>query len=166
MRDLASQLQSLSPQDRAQLAQALAAAARQAKDPQMSASLQKASPTLADGDLIGAELALQGLAGQLDALQQQENNDQETAAAINGLEAARQQLASQADRAAGQSPATAPASPRASGSGNGNSNGNGNGSANGSGNGNGNGNGGGARGAGGGRRPGVRAGVGAGGAGA
>ncbi|OLB82172.1 MAG: hypothetical protein AUI15_38360 [Actinobacteria bacterium 13_2_20CM_2_66_6] len=149
MRDLASQLQSLSPQDRAQLAQALAAAARQAKDPQMSASLQKASSTLADGDLIGAELALQELAGQLDALQQQENNDQEIAAAINGLEAARQQLASQADRDAGQSPATASASPRASGSGNGNSNGNGNGSANGSGNGNGNGNGGGSGGAGG-----------------
>ena len=115
----------------------------------MSASLQKASSTLADGDLIGAELALQELAGQLDALQQQENNDQEIAAAINGLEAARQQLASQADRDAGQSPATASASPRASGSGNGNSSGNGNGSANGSGNGNGNGNGGGSGGAGG-----------------
>jgi hypothetical protein len=150
IRQLASQLQSLSPQDQAALAKALAAAAQQAKDPQMAASLQQASSALQSGNLGAAASALNDVAGQLDSLQQQENTNQEVAAAINGLEAARQQLAAQADRDSGTSPSGAAASPSAgasgSGSGNGNANGNGNGNgngnSNGSGNGNGNGNGG------------------------
>src|SRR5439155_206060 len=97
LRDLASQLQSLSPQDRAQLASALAAAAQQTKDPTMAASLRQASSALASGDTSAAAIALNGLAGQMDSLQQQESNDQQIAAALNGLEAARQQLAAQSE---------------------------------------------------------------------
>jgi len=146
LRDLASQLQSLSPQDRAQLASALAAAAQQAKDPQEAASLRQASTALAGGDLSAATLALNDVAGQLDSLQQQLNNDQEIAAALNGLEAARQQLASQADRDARQTnPGAASGSPRAGasggdgGTGTGTGTGNGNGSGSGSGTGSGSG---------------------------
>ncbi len=142
IRQLASQLQSLSPQDRAELARALAAAAQQAKDPQMAASLQQASSALQSGDLGAAALALNDVAGQLDSLQQQENTNQEVASAINGLEAARQQLAGQADRDSGTSPsgASASASPSAGASGSGGANGTGNGNGNSNGNGNGNGN--------------------------
>ena len=151
LRDLASQLQSLSPQDRAQLASALAAAAQQAKDPQEAASLRQASTALAGGDLSAATLALNDVAGQLDSLQQQLNNDQEIAAALNGLEAARQQLASQADRDARQTnPGAASGSPRAgasggdggTGTGTGNGDGSGSGSGTGSGSGAGSGSGG------------------------
>jgi len=147
LRQLASDLQSLSPQDRAQLAQALTQAAQQAKDPQMAASLQKAASALGKGDLVAAGAALDEVSRQLDSLQQQESNDQEIAAAINGLEASRQQLASQADRDSGsasQSQASATAS--ASGSGGGSGNGSGSGSTpggSGSGSGSGSGNGGG-----------------------
>ena len=141
LRQLASDLQSLSPEDRAQLAQALAQAAQQAKDPQMAASLQKAASALGKGDIVAAGAALDEVSGQLDSLQQQESNDQEIAAAINGLEASRQQLASQADRdsgAASQAQASAGGSAGAGGSGNGNGSGNtpgasGSGSGNGSG---------------------------------
>lgn len=156
LRDLASQLQSLSPQDRAQLAKALAAAALQAKDPTMAASLNQASTALESGDMTAAAIALNDLAGELDSLQQQENNDQQIAAAINGLEAARLQLASQADRDAAQSTSgTATGSPSAgasgggSGTGTGNPNGNGQGNGTDSGNGNGNGSGSGSGGSGG-----------------
>jgi hypothetical protein len=146
LRQLASDLQSLSPQDRAQLAQALAQAAQQAKDPQMAASLQKAASALGKGDIVAAGAALDEVSGQLDSLQQQESNDQEIAAAINGLEASRQQLASQADRDSGSaSQAQASASAAASGSGSGNGNGSGNNpgsTGNGSGSGSGNGGGG------------------------
>ena len=145
LRQLASNLQNLSPTDRAQLAQALAQAAQQAKDPQMAASLQKAGAALAKGDIAVAGAALNEVAGQMDALQQQESNDQEIASAINGLEASRQQLASQADRDSGSSStsqASASASAGTSGSGNGNGNGSGQGSNQGSGAGNGTGNGG------------------------
>lgn len=149
LRALASQLPSLSPQDRAELAKALAAAAQQAKDPKMASSLKQASTALESGDTTAAAIALNDLAGQLDSLQQQENNDQQIAAAINGLEAARQQLASQADRDAAQpgsgtgsgSPSAA-ASGSGGGTGTGNGNGSGNGNGQGSGNGSGNGNGG------------------------
>ncbi len=145
IRDLASQLQNLSPQDRAQLAQALATAAQQAKDPEMAASLQQASSALASGDVSAAATSMDALAGQLDSLQQQESNDQQIAAAINGLEAARQQLASQADRDAAGAGASASPSAGAGGSGSagsgaggsGNGTGNGTGSGNGSGTGNG-----------------------------
>jgi len=146
VRALASQVQSLTPQQKAELAKALAQAAQQSQDPAMAASLQQASSALASGDASAAALALNQVASQLDSLQQQENNDQEIAAAINGLEAARQQLAAQADRDAGQAAASgSPASgtgsggAQASGSGNGNGNGNGSGTGNGSGNGNGSG---------------------------
>ncbi len=148
MRNLASQLQSLSPQDRAELAKALAQAAQQAQDPAMAASLQQASTALANGDVGGAAIALNNVAGQLDSLQQQVDNNQDIASAINGLEAARQQLASQADRDAGQ--ATSPASPGTGGSTPGNGNGSGNGIGNGNGNGTGSGNGSGSSGGGGG----------------
>jgi hypothetical protein len=148
VRNLAAQLPNLSPQERAQLAKALAGAAQSAKDPAMAASLQRASDALSSGDLAAAAAALNGLAGQLDSLQNQQNNDQQIASAINGLEAARQALAAQVDRdAAGSSAANggAGASPAAgasaaAGSGNGNANANGNGTANGNGNGSGNGN--------------------------
>src|SRR5260370_157195 len=144
MRNLASQLQSLSPQDRAELAKALAQAAQQAQDPAMAASLQQASTALANGDVGGAAIALNNVARQLDSLQQQVDNNQDIASAINGLEAARQQLASQADRDAGQatspaSPGTGSGNPQASGSGNGNGNANGNGNGSGTGNGSGSG---------------------------
>ncbi len=143
VRNLAAQLPSLSPEERAQLAKALASAAKSAKDPAMAAALQRASDALSSGDLGTASAALNDLAGQLDSLQNQQNNDQQIASAINGLEAARQALAEQADRDAAGSPATAGAgaSPVAgaspAGDGNGNANGNGNGSGSGSGNGNG-----------------------------
>jgi hypothetical protein len=143
LRDLASQLQSLSPQERAQLAQALATAAQHAQDPTMAASLHRASNALAAGGVATAAAALSDLAGQLDALQSQQNTDQQVASAINSLEAARQQLAAQADRdAAGSGAASAngDASPGAS-AGAGNGNGNGNGNPNGTGNGSGSGNG-------------------------
>jgi hypothetical protein len=147
LRSLAAQLPAMSAKDRAELAKALAAAAQQASDPQMAASLQQASAALSKGDIAAATLALNDVASQLDSLQQQESNDQEIAAAINGLEAARQQLADQADRDAGRSTATASGSPSAgasgasngSGTGSGNANGTGSGTGNGSGSGNGNG---------------------------
>ncbi len=140
VRNLAAQLPSLSPEERAQLAKALASAAKSAKDPAMAASLQRASDALSSGDLGAASAALNDLAGQLDSLQNQQNNDQQIASAINGLEAARQALAEQADRDAGGSKTPtvgAGASPAAGATGNGNANGNGNGSGSGSGNGNG-----------------------------
>lgn len=145
LRDLATQLQSLSPQDRSALANALADAARHSQDPAMAASMQKASDALAGGDLNGAAAALNDLSGQLAALQQQQSNDQEIAAAVNGLESARQQLAAQADSDAGvasTSPATGSPSSGSGGSassGNGNGNGSGNASGNGTGSGNGSG---------------------------
>jgi len=158
LRDLASQLQSLSPSDRAALAKALADAAQHAKDPAMAASMQRASDALASGDLGGAAAAMNDLSGQLDALQQQLSNDQEIAAALNGLEGARQQLAAQADRdagaasastAAGSSPASGSSATGGSGSGSGSGTGSGNGAGNGSGTGSGNGSGNGSGGSGG-----------------
>jgi hypothetical protein len=137
LRDLAAQLSTLSPQDRAQLAAALAAAAKHSQDPAMAAAMQQAASSLAQGDVSAAAAALDGLAAQLDSLQQQMNNDQEIASAINGLEAARQQLASQADQDSGQ--ASASSSSTAAGSTPQNTSGNGNGSQNGNGNGQGNG---------------------------
>jgi uncharacterized membrane protein YgcG len=116
LRALASQLQSLSPQDRAALAKALANAAQHAQDPAMAASLQKASNALASGDLSGAAIALNDVATQLDSLQQQVSNNQEIATAVSSLEAARQQLASQADADAGVT-AASPASGASPGSG-------------------------------------------------
>jgi hypothetical protein len=146
LRDLASQLQSLTPQERAQLAKALADAAQHPQDPAMAASLQIASAALSSGDVAAASGALTNLAGQLDSLQAQQNNDQAIASAINGLEAARQGLAAQADRSASASSsanasaAASASAAAAAGAGNGNGNGNG-GNGNGAGNGNGNGNG-------------------------
>jgi hypothetical protein len=132
VRSLASQAQSLSPQQKAELAKALAQAAQQSQDPAMAASLQQASSALASGDASAAAIALNQVASQLDSLQQQVSNDQEIAAAINGLEAARQQLAAQADRDAGQATpgstgSTGSSGAQASGAGNGNGNGTGNG---------------------------------------
>lgn len=149
VRNLAAQLPNLSPQERAQLAKALAAAAQNAKDPAMAASLQQASDALSNGDLAAASAALSALAGQLDSLQNQQNNDQQIASAINGLEAARQALAAQADRdaagsgaasgGAGASPAASASGAEGNGSGNGTGNGNGTGTGNANGNGNGSG---------------------------
>ena len=143
VRDLASQLQSLSPKDREELARALAKASQQAQNSQMRDSLSKASSSLQNGDAASAAQALDDVASQLDSLQEQESTDQAVAAAINGLEAARQELAAQADRDAngqgGQANAGASPSAGASGSGTGNGNGNGNETGNGNGNGNGNG---------------------------
>ncbi|HEY0831881.1 MAG TPA: hypothetical protein VGE99_12115 [Candidatus Dormibacteraeota bacterium] len=145
LRDLASQLKNLTPEQQAQLAKALADAAQHGQDPTMAASLRRASAALSSGDVAAAAGALSDVAGQLDSLQDQQSNDQAIAAAINGLEAARQGLAAQADRDAagsGGSGATAATSPAASAAaGNGNGNGNGNGSGNGNGNGNGTGSG-------------------------
>ena len=128
VRDLASQLQSLSPKDRDELAKALAKAAQQAQNSQMRDSLNKASSSLKSGDTSAAAQSLNDVASQLDSLQQQENTDQAVASAINGLEAARQELAAQADRdATGQgaqanagTSASPGASPGAGASGNGN----------------------------------------------
>jgi hypothetical protein len=149
VRSLASNLQQLSPADRAELAKALASAAQQSKDPQMAQSLQAASNALASNDIAAAAQALNGVAGQLDSLQQQESNDQEIASAINALEAARGQLATQADRDAAQASAAGAAGTPAAGSGTGasgagtgNGNGNGSGAGNGNGGGTGSGNGG------------------------
>jgi hypothetical protein len=144
LRQLASQLQSLSPQDRAQLAKALAAAAQHAQDPALAASLSRASSALAAGDLSAAAAALSGLAGQLDSLQAQQNTDAQVASAISSLETARQELAAQADRdaAAASGHANAGASPGGS-TGTGNGNGNGSGTGTGSGGGTGAGSGGG-----------------------
>src|SRR5207245_10934818 len=50
VRDLASQLQSLSPKDRAELAKALAQAAQQAQNGQKRHSLSQASSSLKTGD--------------------------------------------------------------------------------------------------------------------
>jgi ribosomal protein S20 len=159
VRDLASQLQNMSPSDRQQLAQALSKAAQQAQNSQMRDSLSKASSSLQNGDTSSAASALNDVASQLDSLQQQQNTDQAVASAINGLEAARQELATQADRDAkgqggqpnagasaspgtGSSPgAGAGASPGAAASGNGNGNGNGSGNGNGTGTGSGTGSG-------------------------
>lgn len=151
LRELASQLQSLSPQERAQLAQALATAAQHAQDPAMAASLSRASSALAAGDYAAAAAALSDMAAQLDSLQAQQNTDAQVAAAINSLEAARQGLAAQADRdaaaasggaGAGASPGTgAGASPGASpGNANGGNGTGGNGNGTGSGGSNGHGN--------------------------
>jgi len=137
VRDLASQLQSLSPKDREELAKALAKASQQAQNSQMRDSLSKASSSLQSGDAASAAQALNDVASQLDSLQEQENTDQAVAAAINGLEAARQGLAAQADRDAnGQGgQANAGVSPSAGASGNGNGNGTGTGTGNGNGSG-------------------------------
>jgi hypothetical protein len=153
VRDLASQLQNLSPKEREELAKALAKASQQSQNSQMRDSLSKASSALQSGDTAAAAQSLNEVAGQLDSLQEAENTDQAVASAINGLEAARQELAEQADRdangqggqgtGASSASASASASAGASGSGNGDGNGNanGNGTGTGSGNGNGNGNG-------------------------
>lgn len=157
VRDLAAQLQNLSPRDREELARALAKASQQAQNSQMRDSLSKASSSLQNGDPSAAAQALNDVASQLDSLQQQENTDQAVASAINGLEAARQELATQADRdargqggqpnagaspGAGTSPGSgAGASPGASASGNGSGTGTGNGTGNGTGTGSGNGSG-------------------------
>ena len=135
LRNLAAQLQSLTPEQQAQLAKALADAAQHAQDPAMAATLQRASGALANGDVVSAAGALSDLATQLDSLQDQQNNDQAIAAAINGLEAARQGLAAQADRdaAGGTSAAASPATGASAGAGNGNGNANGNGNGNGAG---------------------------------
>ncbi|HEY8885148.1 MAG TPA: hypothetical protein VIO35_07550 [Chloroflexota bacterium] len=140
LRQLASQLQSLTPQERAQLAQALATAAQHAQDPAMAASLSRASSALAAGDYAAAAAALNDMAGQLDSLQAQQNTDAQVAAGMNSLEAARQELAAQADRdaAAASGTSNAGASPGA-GNGSGNTNGNGNGNGNATGNGSGSG---------------------------
>jgi hypothetical protein len=147
LRKLANQLQGLSPQERAQLEKALADAAKHAQDPAMASSLQRASSALAKGDIAAAAAALSETAGQLDSLQDQQTNDQEIAAAINALEAARQGLAAQADRdaaaasgATGNASASAAAS-AAAGNGNGNGSANGNGSGSGAGTGTGTGSG-------------------------
>lgn len=143
LRDLASQLKSLTPEQQAQLAKALADAAQHAQDPTMAALLQRASAALSSGDVAAAAGTLSDVAGQLDSLQDQQSNDQAIAAAINGLEAARQGLAAQADRDAagsggsGAAAATSPAASAAAGNGNGSGNGTGTGSGSGSGNGNG-----------------------------
>ena len=145
VRDLASQLQNLSPQDRQELAKALAKASQQAQNSQMRDSLSKASSSLQSGDTSAAAQSLNDVASQLDSLQSQQNTDQAVASAINGLEAARQALAAQADRDANgqgaQANAGAGASPSAGASASGSGNGNGNGTGNGNGNGNGNGSG-------------------------
>jgi len=153
VRDLASQLPKLSLKDQQELAKALSKAAQQAQNSQMRDSLNSASSSLQSGDTSSAAQALNDVASQLDSLQQQENTDQAVASAINGLEAARQELASQADRdasgqggqataaASGSPGAGASASPGAGASGSGTGNGNGNGSGSGTGNGNGNGSG-------------------------
>jgi hypothetical protein len=141
VRDLASQLQSLSPKDREELAKALAKAAQQAQNSQMRDSLSKASSSLKNGDTSAASQALGDVASQLDSLQQQESTDQAVASAINGLESARQELAAQADRDAkgqgAQANAGAGASPGASPGAGASGNGNGNGTGTGSGSGNG-----------------------------
>jgi len=141
VRDLASQLQNLSPKDRDELAKALAKASQQAQSSQMRDSLSKASSSLQRGDTSSAAQALNDVASQLDSLAQQENSDQAVASAINGLEAARQELATQADRDAtgqgAQANAGASASPGASASGNAGGNGNGTGTGTGTGTGNG-----------------------------
>ena len=135
--DLASQLQTLSPQQRQELAKALAKASQQSQNAQMRDSLSQASASLQSGDTSAAAQSLNDVASQLDSLQSQQNTDQAVASAINGLEAARQELAAQADRdASGQgAQANAGASPSAgaSASGNGSGNGTGNGSSNGNG---------------------------------
>ena len=143
LRNLGSQLQNLTPQQRQELAQALAKAAQQSQDSKMQSSLNAASSALQRGDVAAAQQALNDTASQLDSLQQQQNTDQAVASAINGLEAARQELATQADRDASGQGGQASASAAASGSGGGNpaASGSGQGSGNGSGNGNGNGNG-------------------------
>jgi ribosomal protein S20 len=148
VRDLASQLQNMSPKDRQELARALAKAAQQAQNSQMRDSLSKASSSLQNGDASSAAQALNDVASQLDSLQQQQNTDQAVASAISGLEAARQELAAQADRDAkgqGGQPSNAGASaspgagagsspaPGASGSGSGNGNGSGSGTGTGTG---------------------------------
>src|SRR5439155_14934088 len=105
----------------------------------MRDSLSKASSSLQSGDAASAAQALNDVASQLDSLQEQETTDQAVAAAINGLEAARQGLAAQAERDAngqgGQANAGASPSAGASGSGTGNGQGNGNGNGNGNGHG-------------------------------
>jgi len=144
VRNLASQLQNLTPQQRQDLAKALADAAQHAQDSQMRNSLNQASNSLQSGDTTSTAQSLNDVASQLDQLQQQESTDQAVASAINVLEAARQELATQADRDAGQggqAGASASASASASGSGNGNGHGSGTGTGNGNGSGNGNGNG-------------------------
>ena len=168
LRDLASQLSSLTPDQQAQLAKALADAAQHSQDPAMGASLQRASAALSSGDVAAAAGALSEVAGQLDSLQDQQSNDQAIAAAINGLEAARQGLAAQADRdaagsaAAGASAATSPGASAGNGRGSGSNSGSGNsGSENGSGSGSGNGNGNGGTGSGSGTGSGTGSGSGA-----
>jgi hypothetical protein len=160
LRDLAGRLQDILPADRAELARALSRAAQQTHDPAARQSLQDASSSLAAGDTTAAASALNQTASRLSALDRAVANDNEIASAINGLEAARSELARQADRdaaagqggpggrgaGAGQSPGASPsAGGSASGSGNGKGAagaGQGNGTGTGSGNRNGTGNGG------------------------
>src|SRR5207244_2981124 len=101
------------------LLQDAAAKIREADSPRKALdSLTPASAALKSGETSAAAQSLNGVASQLDSLQQQENTDQAVASAINGLEAARQELAAQADRDAtgqgAQANAGASASPGAS----------------------------------------------------
>ena len=128
LRNLSNHLEGLTPQERAQLAKALADAAQHAQDPTLGASLQRASSALSGGDLAAAAAALSETAGQLDSLEEQLSNDQQIAAAINALEASRQGLAAQADRdAAAGNPGTGTSAAASSGAGSGNGNGTGTG---------------------------------------
>jgi len=150
LKDLGSQLKNLTPAQRDQLAKALAQASAQAHSPQVSSSLKNAAQALQAGDNGAAQQALNEAANQLQSLDQAQQNDQAVASAISALEAARAELAQQADRDAGQTAGTGPsasgspgatASGSGAGSGNGNDNGNGSGTGTGNGNANGSGNG-------------------------
>src|SRR5207244_7849980 len=84
VRDLASQLQSLSPKDREELAKALAKASQQAQNSQMRDSLSKAWSSLQSGDAASAAQTLNDVPSQLDSLQEQEKGDQGGGSAIDG----------------------------------------------------------------------------------
>jgi hypothetical protein len=146
LKNLGSQLKNLTTAQKDQLAKALAQASAQAHSPQMSSSLKNAAQALQAGDNSAAQQALGDVASQLQSLDQAQQNDQAVASAISSLEAARAELAQQADRDAGHATGANPAasgspSAAASGSGTGNGAGNGNGTSTGTGNGNGNGSG-------------------------
>lgn len=113
LKDAASQLPNLDPASRAALAQKLreAAASQAATNPALAKQFQDAADALEQGDIAGAQAALNGAGDQIAQTGQQVATQQQLGETLGELGAIKRDVAN------GQSPTTANATPqRASGS--------------------------------------------------
>jgi hypothetical protein len=94
LKNLANALPNMSASDRAATAQALAAAAQAAQgDPKLQQSLQKASDALKNGDVKGAQQALQEASQAVQETGQEDDFQGDAAQAVNGLQETKGPLA-------------------------------------------------------------------------